>query len=219
MNLGEILAEFRVKIKDRVKPYLVDDAEAISLFVEAQLEAARRARLIVDSVTDGVAKVAVSAGLPVVEISPTIISIRRIRLLSSAAPLRTYMVRDMDELAPGWDTATSTSQPSVAVVDYQTNALRLYPTPRADDTLLMTVVREPIGELSADTDVPELASRYHLGCIEWMKYRVFSGEDTDLYDEKKAAVALKRFEDDFGPAIGAINERFEFERYHDVGER
>lgn len=218
MNLREILDDYRRQTKDRAKPYLIADPEAIKYFNKGQREAARRGRLIVDSTSD-VAQVSVCAGIPLVDISPKIISARRIRLKSSTTPLLKRLVREMDEMAPGWDTSTSTSQPRCIVVDYQTDALYLYPPPKSDDTLLMTVVREPINDVADDADVPELNARYLEGVIEWMKFETFANEDTDLHDEKKASTALKRFEDEFGPPIGAMNERFEFEHYDDVGER
>lgn len=219
MNLGEILTEYRRQTKDNVKPYLIDDTAATIAFNEAQREACRRARLIVDSTTQGVAQVSVSAGNPIVNISDKIISIRRARLQSRSCPLTKRLVRTMDELAPGWDTSTNTSQPSQLVVDYQTDAVYLYPTPSDDDILLMTVTRDALYDVDADDDEPEINSRYLMPCIEWMKFRCYSNEDTDLYDERKASIALSRFEAEFGPAIGATNERFEFEHYDDVGER
>ena len=218
MNLREILDDYRRQTKDFSVPPLIDNEEAIKNFNEGQREAARRARLIVDS-TSEVAQISVSAGDSLISISPKIISIRRIRLQSRVTPLFKRLVREMDEMAPGWDTSTHQSQPSSVVVDYQTDALFLYPAPKADDTLLMTVTREPLSEVESDDDEPEINSRYLRGCIEWMKYKAFSNEDTDLFNEQKAESALKRFEDEFGPPISSMNERFEFEHYDDVGER
>ena len=219
MKLFDILTEYRRQIQDRVKPYLVANEEAIAYLNEAHREAARRARLIVDSTTDNVAKVSVQSGIPLVEISSKIVAIRRIRLESRSAPLRKRLVRDMDELAPGWDASTNLSQPSTVVVDYQSDALYLYPPPKNDDVLLMTIVREPLEDLKDDDDEPEIPGRYHHTLIEWMKFKTYSNEDTDLYDTKKANGALSNFEGEFGGRIGALDERFEFEHYDDVGER
>lgn len=219
MNLGQIITSFRQQTKDLAKPYLTSDPEAIIYFNEAQCEAARRGRLFVDSTTDGVAQIPVSAGVPLVDVSSKVISIRRVRLQSSSRPLAKRLVREMDEVAPGWDTSTNTAQPTSIVVDYQTNAMFLYPTPNSDDTLLMTVTREPLADVEAYGDEPEIPARYLPACIEWMKYRAYDNADNDLHDDKKAAAALKRFEDEFGPAISATTERFEFEQYDNVGER
>lgn len=217
MKLRELIDKFRQETGDIRKPYKVGDDYAILYANEGEAQACRRARLLVDS-TSNVAQVVVNAGDPMVSISDSIISVRRLRLSSRAGILAKATVREMDERFPGWDTATTQSTPCVAVVDYQTGAYRLYPTPKADDTLLQTVTREPIAAMEDDDDTPEIAPRYHDGLVEWMKYRAYSNEDTDLYDASAAAVALAAFEGEFGQARGAINERFEFEHYDDVGE-
>lgn len=218
-NLGEIIDEYRRQTRDATAPYLIGNDEAISNFNEAQREAFRRARLCVDSTTPSITKVSVNAGDSIVSIDPRILSIRRARLESRSCPLKKRIVREMDELSPGWDSQTSMSIPNSIVVDYNTDALFLYPTPINDDVLLLTVTREPLCDVEEEGDIPEINARYHKSCIEWMKYRAYSDEDTDLFDEKKAAIALSRFENEFGPSINAVNERFEFEHYDDIGER
>lgn len=219
MNAGAVIKDWRDQTKQKSIPYLIDESEAFSYLNEAQMEAARRSRLLIDSTTPGIAQVDVSAGSPVVDIDSRIISIRRIRLASSSRPLTKRTVRQMDEQFPGWDTATTVSQPFVVVTDYQSDALFLYPSPKADDVLLMTVSREPVFQIEDSDDDLEISPRYVGGLVDWMKYRTYMNEDTDLFNEKKAAVALASFESEFGPAVGAINERFEFEHYDDVGER
>lgn len=219
MNAGQVIKDWRDQTKQKSIPYLIDDSEAFSYLNEAQMEAARRGRLLIDSTTSGIAQVDVSSGSPVVDIDSRIISIRRIRLASSSRPLAKRTVRQMDEQFPGWDTATTVSQPFVVVTDYQSDALFLYPAPKADDVLLMTVAREPLYVLARNSDDIEFSSRYVSGLIEWMKYRTYMNEDTDMFDAKKAAFSLAAFEAEFGQSIGAINERFEFEHYDDVGER
>lgn len=218
-NVGEIIDEYRRQTRDVTAPYLISNDEAISNFNEAQRQAFRRAKLGVDSTTPSITNVSVNAGDSIVRIDPRIISIRRARLESRPCPLKKRIIREMDELSPGWDSQTSRSIPTSIIVDYQTDSLFLYPTPANDDVLLMTVTREPLCDVEGYDDIPEINARYYQSCIEWMKYRAYSDEDTDLFDEKKAATALSRFENEFGPAIGAVDERFEYEHYDDVGER
>jgi hypothetical protein len=219
VKVHEIDREFRRQIKDQAKPYLISAEQSLFFLNQAQREAARRARLLVDSTTDDVARYAVAAGEPLVTLSAKVISIRRARLASSARPLTKRTVRQMDEEFPGWDGAGTGSQPFVLVVDYQTDAAWLYPAPQSADTLLMTVTREPLKALADDDDQPETAPRYDDGLIEWMKYRAYLVDDVELYDPKQAAHALARFSAEFGEAIGAINERFDAEHYDDDGER
>lgn len=219
MKLREIIKAFRHDIKDEKAPYLVPREQAVRLANEAESEAARRARLLVDSTTEGVARYSVEVGDSLVELSPSVISFRRARMASSGRPLRRCKSSDMDWQLPGWDTTSSKGQPFIVVPDYQTGALLLYPPSKSADTLLLTVTREPINPMVEDDDSPEIPSRCHEGLIEWMKYRVFSKEDTDLYDPKQAAIALAAFEGEFGKANGIINEQFDLENYDNDGER
>lgn len=218
MKRSEIIGAFRREIKDTRKPYLVADEDAIRYANHAECEAARRARLLVDS-TSEICEVSVTSGESVVDIDARIISIRRARLQSSSVQLTKRQAMQMDSEFAGWDASTSKSVPFIVVTDYGTNQLYLYPTPQAATTLLMTVTREPLRTLDTDSAVPEIAPRYHEGLISWMKYRAFSNEDSDLFDAKAAERAMNAFVAEFGMPISAVDEQFEFERYHDVGER
>jgi len=219
MKVSEIMTIFRAEIKDKKKPYFVDEAMALSFLNQAQSEAARRARLLVDSRTQEICRVQVNAGEPVIDIDPRIISIRRARLASCSRPLVKRKVRDMDEQFPGWDSSTNQSTPMILVTDYGTNQLYLHSIPKADDELMLTVTREPLVDLSGDNDVPEIPTRYHQGLIAWMKYRAYSIDDADRYDPKQAGIALGHFEAEFGTKISATDEQYELENYDDIGER
>jgi hypothetical protein len=219
VNLREIVKTFRREIKDTAKPYLITDEAAMHFANQAQLEAARRGRLLVDSVTTGICEVQVSAGEPVVDIDPRIISIRRARISSRSIPLGKRKVRDMDFEFGGWDASTNKSIPTIVITDYGTDQLYLYPAPKDDCTLFLTVTREPLDAMSDDDDQPEIKSRHHLALISWMKYRAYSDDDTDLYNADKASRALTEFAAEFGQPISATDEQFEFENYYDVGER
>ena len=217
MNTREIIDAWRRDIKDTAAPYLISDELALIYLNQAQNEAARRARLLVDSTTDGVAQLSISAGEPLVELSDRVISIRRMRLSSPSRGLVKRTVRQMDESYPGWESAQP-GQPFIAIVDYQSNALRIYPPPASADTLRLTVTREPIEDLADDGDTPEIAARYHFGLIDWMKYRAYLFDDAEIYDPAASGKALARFTAEFGESGGALNERFEFEHYDDDGE-
>lgn len=216
MKASKLIEVFRQDILDTAKPYLVSDDVALFYLNEAQIEAARRARLITDS-TSPVATASVSAGDPDVKIDPRIVSIRRIRLLSQPEQLRKAQAREMDNFNPGWDSSTSQSTPCFAVLGYETNKIRLHPVPAVGDELQMTVVREPMNAMEINSE-PEIAPRWHLSLIEWMKFRAYIKDDTELYDEKKAARALGLFEQEFGPKRSASDEAFEYVEYHDIGE-
>ena len=217
MNVTELFSAFRRDIKDTVKPYLVSDDSAFLYLNEAQTEAARRAHLLVSS-TGPTSTASVSAGESIVDIDPRIIAIRRIRLASQSNQLRMSRVREMDSFNPGWDASSSQSTPSFAILDYETDKIYLYPTPAIADDLQMTVVREPVKALTSEDDAPEIAPRWHLSLIEWMKFRAYINEDSELFDAKAADRALGLFEQEFGPKRSASDEAFEYAEYHDIGE-
>lgn len=217
MNVTELFSAFRRDIKDTVKPYLVSDDSAFLYLNEAQTEATRRAHLLVSS-TGPASTASVSAGESIVDIDQRIIAIRRIRLASQSNQLRMSRVREMDSFNPGWDASSSQSTPSFAILDYETDKIYLYPTPAVADDLQMTVVREPVKVLNSEDDAPEIAPRWHLSLIEWMKFRTYINEDSELFDAKAADRALALFEQEFGPKRSASDEAFEYAEYHDIGE-
>lgn len=219
MNLRELIDAFRDDTGDNVLPYRVSDTKAIRLANRAQVEAARRARLLVDSSDETICRISYSAGDPIVSIDHRIISIRRATIEGSSSGLAKRVVNQMDDEWPGWYSSESRSTPFIIVVDYGSGEARLYPTPKADGTLHLTVTREPKNPMSDDSDKPEVPARCHEGLVEGMKMYAYLSDDPDLADEKMAAIAAAAFEAEFGPAISSANERYEFEHYHDIGER
>lgn len=217
MNVSDLITAYRADIHDTTKPYLVSDDTALLYLNEAQIEAARRGHLLIDSTSEA-AGASVLAGDPVVDIDPRIIAIRRVRLASQPLQLGKRRVREMDSIVPGWDSSSRQSTPVFVILDYETNKLFLHPTPVASDELRMTVVREPISVLFTDTDLPEIAPRWHLSLIEWMKFRTYNNDDSELFDGNKASRALSLFEQEFGPKRSATDEAFEYAEYHDIGE-
>ena len=218
MNLSDLITAYRDEARDTAKPPFVSDATARRYANQAESEACRRARLLIDS-TSEFCEIEFSAGESVIELDSRIISIRRAVTSLSPRPLRKRLVRDMDDHFPGWDSSDNRSIPLVIVTDYETNTIRLYPPPREDGVLRLTAAREPMKEMASQNDEPEISRRYHHGLVEWIKYRAFNASDSDLYDPKKAAQALAEFEREFGPPVSAVEEQFSFEHYDDVGER
>ena len=219
MNLRELIDAFRDDTGDTEQPYLVSEMKAVRLANRVEVEAARRARLLIDSSNDDICRVSFSAGDPVIDLDPRIIGIRRARVESSSTPLAHRVVNQMDDEFQGWDRSTSQSTPFVIVVDYGNAQARLFPTPKTSGVVCLTVSREPLKAMKNDQDKPEIPVRYHEGLIDGMKMYAYSSDDPDLADAKLAAIAAAAFEAEFGPPISAVDERFEFENYHDIGER
>lgn len=217
MNLAKLIQLAREATQDLAEPYIWTDAEWAEFADDAELEAARRAHLLVDA-SSPAARAVVTASDPVVKLDPRVLFIRRARLASSSVPLNMRVARRMDEEVAGWETAKS-STPSVLIPDWETGAVRLYPPPTQDDELILTVVREPLAAMDGDlAREPEIPPRYHRSLIEWMKFRAYSKPDTQSFDPKAAEKAEAKFAAEFGEKSGAINEHWALEQYYDVGD-
>lgn len=204
MKLGDIIELFRSEVDDIVEPYLWSHEDAIEYANDAENEAARRARLIIDSSTAAICTIAVIAGTHTYALAPSVVFIRRARLTASV-PLSRKTTADMDEYSPMWE-ESSRSTPRVYVSDADTGSIRLWPTPAANGTLNLTVVRTPVAEMKEDEDTPELNARFHRSLRFWMMFRAYSKQDADTNNPKKAGDALALFEQEFGRKSSAIDE-------------
>lgn len=217
MTVVELMALYRNRTQDVAAPYLWSDEEIVEYADDAQNEACRRAHLLIDSRSE-VSTAAITAGDPVAEIDSRVISIRRARRGSDSMPVRRMSVRDMDQQLPGWEGVTSPSHPSVFLPDWETGVARLYPPPLIDDELKMTVVRLPLAPITDESVALEIAPQYHRALLDWMLYRGYSKADPETLDTAKAKAAEAKFEAEFGEKTGAVDERWAFEQYQDLGE-
>lgn len=206
MTLQELIVLFRNEADDATEPYLWSDDELIEFANDAENEACRRARLLVDS-TSALTQLAVDpldAGI--VTLDPAVVFVRRAQLMGRR-PLIRVTVRDLDEHNPYWRNAQA-SIPLSFVTDFQTGALLLHPAPVGEHILLLTVVRTPLVEMNDLLDSPEIAPRFHRALRHWMLFRAYSKQDSQANDPKKAADALALFEQEFGKKSGAIDENW-----------
>jgi hypothetical protein len=204
MTLNELVRLWRLDVDDAVEPYLWADDEAFDFANDAQQEAARRARLLIDSTTPEVARIAVVAGQESYALDPRVLFIRRVRFAGRLA-LHRMNLQDMEAFNPYWEDAAP-GEPRFFIPDADTGMLRFWPTPAYDDTALLTVVRDPLADMDSDDDVPEINARYHRSLRHWMSFRGYSKQDSQANDPKKAADALALFEQEFGKKSSAIDE-------------
>lgn len=216
MTLGELKTLFRTLAQDAIKPYLWSDLELTGHANEGEIEACRRAHLLVDSTSEA-AQASVSLGESTVLLDARLLFIRRARLQSCTVPLLLRVARTMDDQVPGWENALP-SNPVVLIPDLGTGLAQLYPPPAKDDTLKLTIVREPLNEMVADADRPEIPRRYHRALVDWMLYRAYQKTDTETLDRERSNDALGRFEAEFGAKSRAIDEHWSLEQYYDVGD-
>jgi len=213
MNAGDIIRLFRIQNNDLEAPYKWSD-EALFLYLnEAEKEAARRARLLIDSTTAAVCTINVLANTPSYPLHESVIFVRRAKLASRNRPLQQISHLDLDDTGMDWESATGTIE--AYMTDFETDTLRLWRTPLVVDTLSLTVVRTPLTPMNDVTDTPEIKSRYHEKLVHWMRYRAYSIDDDEIKDTSKAAAAYSLFEEEFGPASSAIDEEWQHRKSYD----
>lgn len=207
MTLAELIAAYRAESLDNVKPYFVSDDLAKGYANEAQKEACRRAIPLRDSSMTA----SVTAGEPLVPISKKVVRVIRARLQSQSRPMDFMTTYEMDCGVSAWETITGI--PQSIITDYQNNALRLWPIPMADDTLLLTVDRLPLKLMESDDDEPELREEYHDALVDWMLHKAYSRPDADMFDPNRASQSLADFEREFGSRASARNEEWMRQRH------
>ena len=206
MTLAELIAAYRAESFDDADPPFVSDELATLYANEAQVEAARRSVPLRDSSLS----VSVSAGEPVVKLDKKVLRVIRARLQSQARALEFLTIYELDRGTSAWETMTGI--PRVLVTDYQHGAVRMWPKPLRDETLLLTVDRLP-KKMESDEDEPEIREEHHRSLVNWILYRAYSRVDADMFDPNKAAIALKQFESEFGARVSARNEEWVRQRH------
>lgn len=202
MTLDDLIAEYREEAHDSGTPPFVSDAWLTKRANQAEQEACRRAGLLIESV-HAMCTLGVTAGDPVVSLNSKIIDIKKARMSLDSQELYPITV---NQLALDWESDTGT--PSHYVTDYQSGAIRLYPSPIVDDDLKLTVIRLPLADMADGTDEPEIREEYHPALVQWILYRAYAKQDADIFDPNKSARALAEFEREFGTRSSARNEHW-----------
>lgn len=219
MRWERIKTLFRQRVEDTVGPPYMWSEEEVEEYAEAaQLDAARRAHLLVTS-SKAPARALVVAGLAAVDLDRRVVFIRRARLASQTTPLFIRTSRAMDDTVPGWESARP-GTPQVLIPDGENGAVRLYPPSAKDDELQMTVVHEPLKPVvDADPDAePEIPERYQRALVHGMAALAYLRPDSETFSPDGAAKAEALFEAEFGPKVSALNEQFSYENYYEAGD-
>lgn len=210
MTLADLIDAFREESGDNGNPPFWTNERLARMATEGQIEACRRGYLLIDSAS-ALCTIGVNAGDPLVYIDNRVVDIRRARLSLGAWKLQPFTVEEMDCGAGiQWETITGT--PTAYVTDYQSGAIRLYPSPSVADTLLLMVSRLPLSDLVDDDDEPELRLECQPALVQWMLYRAYAKQDADTFDKDKSQRALAEFEREFGHKVSARNEEWRREK-------
>jgi len=211
MKLRELIEEARELTGDTTAPPLCSDARFIRLANQAEREACRRARLLVDSTTEDACQITLVPDTASYALHRSVIFVRRASLDGQDRFLSRISRKDLDALGTSW--LTEKGEVMGFVPDLDTSKLRLYRIPEEAGTVRMTVVRLPLADMARMTDSPEIHDRYHLSLVHWMVAGYFATPDAEMRDAKKQADAMAAFEREFGPPATAIEEQWAIEHY------
>lgn len=156
MTTADLINEFRLLADDNSGRLLWTDAELCVYAAEGELEAARRARLIRDDSTANVAVYSVTAGARSITLDPRVMFVREVQIGTFDLPLRPARKRDLDLMFPKWDTTTDLGEVLFFCPDKETGVIWFSAPFPTNDTVTMTVIREPMAALT--TGLPTHAS-------------------------------------------------------------
>lgn len=211
MELQQIRNACRVLMDDLDQPYLVSDETLDDFINQAEMEAADRACLIVDSTTVTTSRIDVVAGSMEYPLNDLVLDIKRVQLPSQRQPLEKMGYKALDDHKEDWQTRERT--PTGYAMDMDTNTLYLSHIPITNETMKLTVVRLPLQKMVDDTDQPEIAAQYHYDLVYWVLSLVYQIRDSDINDPDLALKYEAKFERRFGVKKSAWDREFNKRAY------
>ena len=222
----EIIWHVRESMLDDVRlPYLWGDTELLRFANYAEVQACRRAQLIIDASTSndsGTAGTASTMGqqalcrLPIVAgqalytLSNKVLQVRRLQLLSMNAPLRgpsTYP--QVDEFMPDW-LGTAGTVPSAGANGYPDfwinepgNTITFIRAPSMNDVASLVISRLPLINFTLETS-PEIDGKYHIDICDWIAHLAFMKPDSETVN----LVLAKQYEDSFTQKFGPLPDAY-----------
>lgn len=205
MTLKDLIALYRADSLDKADPPFCDDPLLTLYANEAQDEACRRGQLLRDS-SAALCSIAFNAGDESVALDARVV--RVLRSFVEGQPVGVVDAEAMDCAMPNWQFETRRDVPQRLVSGLTTGRLHLWPVPAQAGTVRLTVQRLPLEPLAGSMDEPEIRPELHRALVPWMLYRAYSREDTELYNDQKAAAHLAKFEAEFGRKASGRNEEW-----------
>jgi len=215
-------------LDDIVLPYLWDDKELLRYANYAEVQACRRAHLIIDDSTASDQGTAATAGtmgqqalclLPIVAnqaiytLSNKVLQVKRLQLLSMGCALQgPSSYPQVDEIVPDWlgTAGTVTSAGTNGYPDFWINEpgnkIIFVRAPSMNDTAYLSVSRLPLTPFTLETS-PEIDERYHINLCDWIAHLAFMKNDSDTLNLNLAKYYEDSFTHEFGPLPDAYSER------------
>lgn len=203
MTLTELIDLYREQSFDKADPPFCSDALLTIYANEAQNEACRRGDLLRDA-SSAICTIAFAADDESVALDPLILEIQRAKVNGKQVSVSTS--DEMEDELPNWDEDTRRDDPQRLIQGVTTGRLFLWPRPSASGTIKLTVRRLPLEPMANDADEPEINPALHMSLVEWMLFRAYSREETEMYNDTKASLCKSRFIAEFGDKASGRNE-------------
>lgn len=205
MTLKDLIHLCRIQADDRKDPPAWSDQTLTIYANEAQVEACRRGQLLRDSASP-LCRLPFATGAEAVTLDPVVV--RVLRAFVDGQAVDVVSVDEMDGSMPGWQFQDRQDRPQRLVSGMTTGQLHLWPRPAAAGEVRLTVQRLPLDAMRTPIDEPEIRPELHKALVDWMLFRAYSTQDTELYNDAKAVLALARFEAEFGRKASGRNEQW-----------
>lgn len=203
MNSTDLFNAFRSDVRDEVTPYLWSANDLARYANAAQIQFCKLEGGIADS-SSAATQVAVTAGEEFSPLHASILKIRHARRQSDGRELELLNLEDVQQMyaqpSDYGSLTSSTTMNSVGalrgmVLGMELNKARWVSIPDADDTVLLTINRKPLGCIDgADVDL-EIVEDHHEYLLLWMKYMAHLKQDAETYDKGRADTFRAQFED------------------------
>jgi hypothetical protein len=175
---SDLIDAVREDLHDTVEPYLTTDDQMLRFVNEALTAYADETKSIYDDSSDA-AILPFQAGDTEIQLHPSIIDIVEAyngddRMM--AAPVGSISRRDLP----------TGSVPVLLMLSPSADTARLHPVPVADGQIDLTVIRRPLSEIGADDEIPDVPAANRRILLDFIKYRAYSVQDSELFDAVKA---------------------------------
>lgn len=195
MTLDDLITLARIRLRDKITPYLWEDDELIEFANSAVDEACIRARLLQDTIT-----IPVTAGSDIASPAYTILRCKHGFYNDGTETTPITQISDTDYNWLVKNSPVVHQKPFHFKCAANSSDLTLFPVPSKDGTITIDVRRMPLvsERMVGGSDVPPIPEQFQRDLVWWMVHEAYSVHDADLHDDAAAAKAEAKFEAKFG---------------------
>lgn len=197
MTSGELLDLFRVEMNDVANPQLWSDDFIFGAIDSAQTQFARETDGIPDSTTPAVVDLVIAPDTTsllyadVLPLHPSILKIRTARRGDNGRSVSVINEEDMPGSGLYFDGLPGETRTLVTGTDE--NQVRVWPFPRSDLTIKLSVFRLPLVPITDDQAL-EIPAQHHRALLMWAKHLAYGVQDAETFDRTRSEEFKQRFE-------------------------